>query len=287
MFESDQYRLLDFGAGEKLECWNGVRVRRATPSVDENSRRAAGGDWNSDLNFSLTASGVGANKNPSWLGSPPDEWRVKHRGLEFLLKPTPAGQIGVFPEQAVNWDWIGGLPNDLTGLNAINLFGYTGGTTMALANCGANVTHVDAARNVVKWARANAAASGLAAAPIRWIVEDAMKFVQREFKRDSKYHILVADPPSFGTGPNKERWKFSNQIDELLEGLAQIAARELTLVLLSCHTPNYDELFLSERIQHHFRGFNLRSGKLEAFPLELVSESGKRLNSGHCCRWRS
>ena len=276
MFRPEQYQLLDFGHGEKLESVAATRIRRATPSVEAREKRTVNHDWQSSLRFQRSAEGG------QWQGTSPVDWQIEHGPIRFLLRPTPAGQIGVFPEQACNWDWIESLAEDLSGLKAINLFGYTGGTTMALAARGVQVTHVDSARNVMQWARANAAAAGMDSLPIRWIVEDAMKFVQREINRGSKYDILVADPPSYGTGPKKERWKFSQDIETLLAGLASISSPSLRMLLLSCHTPNVEPEDLQQWVSEFFE---LSVSQLESFELDLLSASGKRLPSGSCVRY--
>lgn len=287
MFDSDQYQLLDFGGGEKWESFGGIVVRRQTPSVGQRGRtRSSESKFRanhadpvppiSDLRYQIDGS------RGAWTGSPPLQWQVQHGAKLFLLKPTPAGQLGIFPEQATNWEWIESLPGDLTGLMALNLFGYTGGTTMSLASRGVSVVHVDAAQNVMKWARTNAERTGLQQHPIRWIVEDAVKFVNREFQRGSKYDVLIADPPSFGRGPKNELWKFSEQIDGLLAGLASIAARNLRMLVLSCHSPGIDQQDLS-RLAH--RHFDLSHGKSSSFVLELKTIEQKRLASGHCFRF--
>ena len=287
MFDSDQYQLLDFGRGEKWECFGGVVVRRETPSALVSGRsselKSSSRPINSravarvsDLRYQL------GGPRGVWTGSPPDQWQVRHSSKFFLLKPTPAGQLGIFPEQAANWDWIEALPGDLSGLKALNLFGYTGGTTMSLALRGVSVVHVDAAKNVMKWARANAEKSGQLRLPIRWIVEDAVRFVNREFQRGSKYDVMVADPPSFGRGPKNEHWKFSEQIDGLLAGLASIAAPRLRMLVLSCHSPGFNQLNLS-RLAH--RHFSLSHGKSNSIALELPTSDQRKLASGHCFRF--
>ncbi len=204
------------------------RLRLRLPSL-----RSSDVDWGSSLRFRKR------NRTGKWDGSPPELWQIGHRQKIFNLKPTPAGQVGIFPEQALNWSWIESQPQELSGLSALNLFGYTGGTTLSLASRGASVVHVDSARNVVRWARQNAADSKMEHLPIRWIVEDAVKFVKRESVRGSKYDILVADPPSYGTGPKRERWKFEEDFETLLALLAEVSSRKLRMALISCHTTGF------------------------------------------------
>ena len=187
MFDSNEYELLDFGQGEKLERFGGVVVRRQTPSVPNQGKRLAEPSAQAELRYRRSA----GNNTGDWTGDVDREWTVSHRDATFLLRPKPTGQVGIFPEQASNWDWVLDSNVDLKGLKAINLFGYTGGTTIALAKAGAEVTHVDAAKTVVSWARENAAQSGLQDHPIRWITEDAMRFVEREVKRNREYLSLI------------------------------------------------------------------------------------------------
>ena len=278
MFEQDQYELIDFGGGEKLERFGTRTVRRETPSVDAGS--ALKDDWNCDAAFEKHyRSGAG-----QWTfdSRPADDWSVEHAGKRFLLKQAPSGQVGVFPEQATNWDWIERHRENLSGLSAINLFAYTGGTTMALAKCGVAVTHVDAAKPAVAWARENALASGLAEAPVRWIVDDAVSFLKREVKRGREYHIIVADPPSFGRGPGKDVWKIQRDMATLMELADQLAGDQLKMLVVSCHTPGIDADDL-----HHFARAMRKIGRSsgETLELNLRSQSGATLHSGDCFRW--
>ncbi len=155
---------------------------------------------------------------------------------------------------------------------------------MALAKLGVQVTHVDAAKSVVNWARKNADLNGLTSAPIRWIVEDAMTFVEREIRRGNKYDIVIADPPSFGRGPSGETWKIQKCFPDLLQRLRELTLGDPKLILVSCHTPEFDTQSLSQLVSKHFQ---IQRNKLEAFDLTLESTSGKQLPSGTCCRWAS
>ncbi len=278
MFDANQYALIDFGRGQKLERFGGVTVRRATPSVSSVQPRQK--TWTCDAAFKRNAR-AGRWEHES---QPADSWSVEHAGKRFLLKLAPSGQVGVFPEQAANWEWIQQHGDQINGMTAINLFGYTGGTTMALAKCGVAVTHVDAAKPAVTWARENAVASGMADAPIRWIVEDATAFMRREIKRGRKYQIVVADPPSFGRGPGGDVWKIQRDLPTLMELAAELADGALAMLILSCHTPGIDAGNLK---QYARRSLNLRQGAGEAVPLTLTSESGAILPSGDCFRWKA
>ena len=278
MFSADQYALIDFGGGEKLERFGDRTIRRETPSVDAGS--ANKNHWTCDAAFEKHyRTNAGQWEFDS---SPNDDWSIEHDGKRFLLKQAPSGQVGVFPEQATNWDWIERQRESLVGLNAINLFAYTGGTTMALAKCGVSVTHVDAAKPAVAWARENAQASGLGDAPVRWIVDDAVSFMKREVKRGRQYQIVVADPPSFGRGPGKDVWKIQRDMETLMDLAAQLTRVELKMLVISCHTPGIDADDLKRYAQ---RRLKVQPSPGETLELNLQSQSGANLHSGDCFRW--
>lgn len=275
-FSDSNYQLIDFGGGEKLERFADTIVQRQTPSA--NGQRENLEVWNS-AHICCKIS----ERSRVWSGESEKVWRARFGGLVFRLKPTPTGQVGVFPEQATNWSWIQETES-IEGCRALNLFGYTGGTTMALAARGAEVVHCDAAKSVVTWAKANAEESNLAEASIRWIVEDAMRFVNREIKRGNKYDIVIADPPSFGRGPKGESWKIQRDFAELLEGLKELTNGQPRMMVISCHTPEYDEQTLCGLVAKHFGRIASRS---ECFTLAIPAANGRVLNSGCCFRTRS
>ena len=277
MFDPQQYELIDFGEGTKIERFGGQLVARESPSVemfDPNSPIEA---------FEVDASYDSRDEDCAWHGGVEGEWQIAHGSSKFSLRQTPTGQVGVFPEQAANWDWIAANADRIEGKKAINLFAYTGGSTLALASAGAHVTHVDSASSVVSWASENATASGLSDHPIRWIVEDAMKFVQREINRGNTYEIFVADPPSFGRGKKKETWKIDRDFEDLVE-LAKLLCPDPTMMILSCHTPTWDagdlEFVLS-------RNFSNQSENFESMPLVLKTADDRILPSGECARFLS
>ena len=308
MFAAQQYSLIDFGDGEKLEQFGQYVIRRETPSISsDRGWQKDKRQWKSDAVFAqnrydddpngLRTAGSPVRKpstrSARWAkdvdsASAPSigkDWSVEHQGKRFLLKLAPSGQVGVFPEQATNWQWIERQSERLSGLNAINLFGYTGGTTMALAKCGVSVTHVDASKSVVKWARDNTMASGLADAPVRWIVDDAMSFMQREVKRGQQYQIVIADPPSFGRGPKGNVWKIQRDLPKLLKLTDQISAGALQMLVLSCHTPG---ITAAQLRQHARRVGGIDGGSGEAITLKLKCRaSNQPLNSGECFRWHA
>ena len=273
--DREQYHLIDFGGNEKLEFLGGKTVRRETPSAQ--GTKASISDWDcAELIFKSNG------KSGCWVGESATDWTIEFGSSRFGLRQTPTGQVGLFPEQAVNWSWIEQLPIDLSGAKALNLFAYTGATTLALAQRGAQVVHCDAAKSVVNWARSNAANSGLQDAPIRWIVEDALTFVRREIKRRNKYQIVVADPPSFGRGPGGESWKIQRDLNKLLQGLAELTRGDSRMVLITCHTPQLNHESLRSEVAQSFR---LGADPGESFELKIPALSGKSLVSGQCFRW--
>ncbi len=215
-----------------------------------------------------------------------DNWTVQIDQIRFQLKPTPVGHLGIFPEQQLNWRWIrDNLPRPTQAhgvpLKALNLFAYTGGTTMALAKQGIEVVHLDAAANTVKWARGNAAQSNLGDAPIRWIAEDAMRFLKREITRKNCYDIFVADPPTFGRGPKKEQWRIDRDLPEMLDLLPQLLPRPKAIVL-SCHSDGYTSRWLKDAVRD---SIDTSVGDLETLQLSLSTDHGHQLESGECVRW--
>ena len=203
------YRLIDASDGEKLESWGGVRLVRPDPQVIWKTPKGQG--WkNADAVYHRSQRGGGEWEYKKKL---PESWTVSYRELSFNIRPTGFKHTGLFPEQAVNWDLMDGLiKNAGRPINVLNMFAYTGGATLACAAAGASVCHVDASKGMVQWARENAAKSGLSDKPVRWIVDDCEKFVEREIRRGKKYDAVIMDPPSYGRGPSGEVWKLEDSI---------------------------------------------------------------------------
>lgn len=273
---SFDYELLDFGAGRKLERFGSRIVDRPAPAVMDKARRLPQ-VW-SQVDARYEASRVAAG---SWSPAELDAWTITHGELQFELKLTPAGQVGIFPEQAANWRWIGEQLAGASDRLVLNLFGYTGASTLAAALAGAGVTHVDAAASAVAWARRNAELSGLDTKPIRWIVEDAAKFVARETRRGRQYDAILLDPPSYGHGPAGENWKFEADIDPLLASCGQLLSKRPLFVLLTGHTPGWQGPELAELLREHFG-----AGAIESGEMNLVDRSGRKLPQGHFARWQ-
>ncbi len=281
MFLPKDYELLDFGLGRKLERFGDFVLDR--PCVAAQQHRPASPDaWKSAAaRFELSGADCGSWK----LSDPlPATWTVWHGSVAFELRRTAAGQVGLFAEQAENWDWIRHqVERTARAVRVLNLFAYTGGSTLAAAEAGANVVHVDAARNVVAWARRNAAHSGLSGAPIRWIAEDAYKFVQRELRRANHYDAVILDPPSYGHGPQGEPWQLRKDLMPLLCACRQLIEPRPAFVLLTCHSPGYGPEELSTCVSEAMLG-GARAG-LVARPLMLCTADGRPLPAGVVARW--
>lgn len=283
MFEESTYSLLDFGEGRKLERFGPYTLDRPAPSA-EGARRARPERWKeADARYER-----GTGERGVWRGriKLPKTWAISHGRATFELKPNEFGHLGLFAEQATNWDWIARqVERANRPLKVLNLFAYTGGSTLAAALAGAEVTHVDAAKNVVAWARRNAELSGLAAAPIRWIAEDAPTFVARELRRGNQYDAVILDPPTYGHGTKGESWRLDKDLLPLLTACGELTAQRRVFLLLSCHSPGYGPAELEATLADAVFGHCGAGGK--AKPLSIVAEDGRKLPSGVVARWPS
>jgi 23S rRNA (cytosine1962-C5)-methyltransferase len=263
------YELLDAGGGRRLERFGDRVVDRPAPSVEGVPARAGGDGWAAaDLRFDREAGWIGANVDP---------WQIRLDDITVELRPTSAGQVGLFPEHLLAWPWL----RDQTSANTevLHLFAHTGATTLALAAGGARVTHVDASRPAVRWARRNAEHSRLMDRPIRWIVDDALTYTRREARRGHRYAGVILDPPSFGHGPGGMRWELETSLQALLEACAAVVAWD-AFVLLTAHTESLTPEACSAAIRAAF-GSNV---VVDAGPLELRATSGAVLPLGVAAR---
>ncbi len=236
MWLTDQwkdYELIDCGAGEKLERWGNKILVRPDPQAIWNTPRKHRGWKANDARYHRSNSGGG-----HWfIKSLPQQWTIRYKELTFQVGPMNFKHTGLFPEQAANWDFAqqmirtAGRP-----INVLNLFAYTGGATVACAAAGAKVCHVDAAKGMVAWAKENARLSGLVEAPIRWIVDDCAKFVEREIRRGHSYDAIIMDPPSYGRGPSGEVWKLEDNLYPFLELVVQVLSDRPLFVLINSYT---------------------------------------------------
>lgn len=250
MFLADNwkdYEVIDTGGGEKLERWGDYYLVRPDPQVIWDTPRTDKHWKNPNGHYHRSNKGGG-----EWEFSHlPDEWTISYRNLKFCLKPFAFKHTGLFPEQAANWDWFSSIIKkalaDEPGreISVLNLFAYTGGATISAAAAGAKVTHVDAAKGMVGWAKENAKISGLSDAPIRWLVDDCVKFVEREIRRGNKYDAIIMDPPSYGRGPKGEIWKLEDSVFAFIEKTAQILADKPLFVLVNSYTTGLQPAVLS------------------------------------------
>lgn len=284
MWIADQwkdYEVLDASTGEKLERWGNYILIRPDPQVLWNTEKNHPG-WNKK-NGHYHRSSRGGGEWEFW--GLPDEWQIAYRDLNFHLKPFSFKHTGLFPEQAVNWDWIAKIIKKAgRPVKVLNLFAYTGGATLAAAKAGAAVTHVDASKGMVAWAKENAASSGLTDAPIRWLVDDCIKFVEREIRRGSRYDGIILDPPSYGRGPKGEIWKMEENIYPFLERLAYLLHPDSLFLLLNSYTTGLQPAVLSYLISKTIG--KTYGGRVTADEIGLpVTESGLVLPCGASGRW--
>ena len=260
------YELLDAGDGRRLERFGDRTIDRPAPRATE--PRPSPEYWAAaELRFEH---GLG------WTGTV-EPWNVTLGDLTFDLRPTASGQVGVFPEQATNWRWL--TEHVEPAAIVLNLFAYTGGSTLAAAAAGATVVHVDSVRSTVAWARRNAQLSGLTDRPVRWLVDDADAFVRREGRRGHRYDGIILDAPSYGHGRGGPVWRLDERLDDLLHACQAIAA-PTAFVLLTAHAEGINASWLADRLRDAFG----RHREIETLELELVAQSGARLWLGSCAR---
>lgn len=275
------YEILDTSDGEKLERWGSYILVRPDPQVIWNTPRQDPRWRRFDARYARSNSGGG-----QWSRHKlPERWQIHYRELTFHIKPMNFKHTGVFPEQAANWDFIdrmirrAGRP-----VSVLNLFAYTGGATLAAAAAGASVCHVDAARGMVSWARENAAASGLDGAPIRWIVDDCAKFVEREIKRGRRYDAVIMDPPSYGRGPSGEIWKLEKDLYPFLRLVAGVLSEDPVFFVLNSYTTGLAPSVLTCLLDSIITP--VHGGRTVSDELGLpVSDSGLTLPCGATGRW--
>ncbi len=274
------YTVIDTSSGEKLERWGKYTLIRPDPQVIWKTEKKNPVWRTADASYKRSRSGGGA-----WSDNKlPESWVISYGDLSFRIKPMGFKHTGLFPEQAANWDWFGNLIKDAgRPIKVLNLFAYTGGATVAAAKAGAQVVHVDAAKGMVAAAKENARLSGLADAPIRYIVDDCKKFIEREIRRGNKYDGIIMDPPSYGRGPTGEVWKIEENIDEFVALTANLLSDEPLFFLLNSYTTG-----LSASTMKYITSVRLlskRPGYSEADELGLpVGNTGLALPCGSSVR---
>ena len=279
----NDYELLDADAGERLERWGDVILIRPDPQViwsgTETDKR-----WKeADAIYHRSNSGGGYWEN---LKKVPDVWSINYKGLTFRLKPMGFKHTGLFPEQAVNWDLARKLIEaEKREVSVLNLFAYTGGATVACLKAGAAVTHVDASKGMVQWAKENAVASGVADGNVRWLVDDCLKFVKREIRRGKKYDAIIMDPPSYGRGPGGEVWKLEQQLAELLSETGKLLSDNALFFFLNSYTGGLSPTILNFMVKEYVA--KNRPGEIFTDEIGLnITQKGISLPCGNTTVWK-
>lgn len=277
------YEVLDCSGGEKLERWGDFILVRPDPQVIWDTKKVLP-EWN-QMNGHYHRSAKGGGE---WeFFDLPEQWTIQYKSLTFHLKPFSFKHTGLFPEQATNWDWFSKLIKNVgQPVKVLNLFAYTGGATLAAAAAGAQVTHVDASKGMVSWAKENAHSSGLAEAPIRWLVDDCVKFVEREIRRGNHYDAIIMDPPSYGRGPKGEIWKIEDSIYPFVKLCTQLLSDHPLFFLINSYTTGLAPSVLTYMIEVEVA--KQFGGHVEASEIGLpVSSNGLVLPCGASGRWTS
>lgn len=278
-----EYELLDCTNGERLERWGDIILIRPDPQVIWKTGRRHPLWRKANARYNRSQSGGG-----HWelLGKLPDRWEIAYGDLKFNIKTMGFKHTGLFPEQAANWDLVREMIESAhRPLKVLNLFAYTGGATVAALKSGAHVTHVDASKGMVQWAKENTVSSGVADAPVRWLVDDCIKFVQREIRRGNKYDIIIMDPPSYGRGPGGEVWKLEDEVYGFVELCEQLLSDEAEAILINSYTtglsPSVMEYILGSTVVPKHGGF------VSGSELGLTAtQSGMPLPCGATAIWR-
>ena len=283
MWIADQwkdYEVLDTSGGEKLERWGDYLLVRPDPQVIWNTPKDLPGWRKMNGHYYRSSKGGG-----EWeFFNLPKQWEIAYKDLRFNLKPFSFKHTGLFPEQAVNWDWFSDkIKNAGRPVKVLNLFAYTGGATLAAAAAGAAVTQVDASKGMVNWAKENAKSSGLEAAPIRWLVDDCMKFVEREIRRGNHYDGIIMDPPSYGRGPKGEIWKIEDSIYDFIKLCTQILSDTPLFFLVNSYTTGLAPAVLTYMLSTELKRFG---GHVDSQEIGLpVTKTGLVLPCGASGRW--
>ena len=262
------YKILDMADGQKLEKWGNIILSRPDPQIIWKEKSFPNKWKEAYATYHRSKTGGGSWEYHKKL---PEQWQIKYKELTFNIKPMNFKHTGLFPEQAVNWDWmINKIKNSNREIKVLNLFAYTGGATVACASAGASVCHVDSSKGMVTWAKENITSSGLAEKPVRYIVDDVVKFVNREIRRENKYDAIIMDPPSYGRGANGEVWQFENNIYDLVELCSNVLSDNPLFFLINSYTTGISskvlENILNLTINKKFKG-KTTSGEI-GLPME-------------------
>ena len=274
------YEILDMANGEKLERWKNIVLVRPDPQIIWKNKSFPN-KWE-DVNARYIRSSTGGG-NWDFNKKVPANWQIKYKDLTFNIKPMGFKHTGLFPEQAVNWDWmIDKIKHAGREIKVLNLFAYTGGATVACSYAGASVCHVDSSKGMVTWAKENIISSGLEKNPVRYIIDDVVKFVNREIRRENKYDAIIMDPPSYGRGTNGEVWKFEENIADLVELCTRVLSDKPLFFLMNSYTTG-----ISSTVLENILKLNIKAkGKLSSGELGLpMSDSNLILPCGIYGRW--
>lgn len=279
--EWKDYEIIDMANGEKLERWGNIKLIRPDPQIIWKNKSFPNEWKNANARYNRSNTGGGAWEYKKRL---PESWQVKYKNLTFNIKPMGFKHTGLFPEQAVNWDWmINKIQQSKRNIKVLNLFAYTGGATVACLSAGASVCHVDSSKGMTTWAKENVESSGLRERPVRFIIDDVVKFVQREIRRGNKYDAIVMDPPSYGRGKNGEVWQFENNIADLVELCMQVLSDDPLFFLINSYTTG-----ISSRVLANLLELNMKNhkGKITAGEIGLpMKNSNLVLPCGIYGRW--
>lgn len=280
----NDYKILDMADGQKLEKWGDVILARPDPQIIWKEKTYPKKWKNINATYHRSKTGGGAWEYKKKM---PNQWQIKYKELTFNIKPMGFKHTGLFPEQAVNWDWMmDKIKKANRDIKVLNLFAYTGGATVACAAAGASVCHVDSSKGMVTWAKENIASSGLAERPVRYIVDDVVKFVNREIRRGNKYDAIIMDPPSYGRGANGEVWQFEDNIYDLVDLCTKVLSDKPLFFLINSYTTGISskvlENILNLTVSKNYKG-KVSSGEV-GLPME---NSNLVLPCGIFGRWEN
>ena len=275
------YEILDMSNGEKLERWSNIILTRPDPQIIWKEKTFPEKWKTAFARYSRSNTGGGAWQYNKKI---PESWQVKYKDLTFNIKPMGFKHTGLFPEQAVNWDWmINKIKSEKREIKVLNLFAYTGGATVACLSAGASVCHVDSSKGMVAWAKENVASSGLSDRPVRFIIDDVTKFVQREIRRGNKYDAIIMDPPSYGRGKNGEVWQFENNISDLVELCEQVLSDNPLFFLINSYTTGISSTVIENILRMDLK---LNKGKYSCGEIGLpMTNSDMILPCGIFAKW--
>ena len=280
----NDYKILDMADGQKLEKWGDVILSRPDTQIIWKDKSYPEKWKNINATYHRSKTGGGTWEYNKKM---PQQWQIKYKDLTFNIKPMGFKHTGLFPEQAVNWDWMmDKIKNAKREIKVLNLFAYTGGATVACASAGASVCHVDSSKGMVTWAKENIASSGLAERPVRYIIDDVVKFVNREIRRGNKYDAIIMDPPSYGRGANGEVWQFENNIYDLVELCTNVLSDNPLFFLINSYTTG-----ISSKVLENILNLTVNkehNGKVSSGEIGLPMENSKLvLPCGIYGRWEN